>query len=107
MLWKNLFHQIIRGLSDRKWTYFGQKWDLGPFWTNFSSETSERKLKLKQEELLRQSESLYYYSFPEEPKEENISKQLKRKLRNVDFSESERFLITVQNLTQVIFNNKS
>ena len=57
-------------------------------------------------ELLRQSESLYYSSFPEESKEEDISKQLKRKLRNVDFSESEPFLITVQNLTQVIFNNE-
>ena len=57
-------------------------------------------------ELLRQSESLYYSSFPEESKEEDISKQLKRKLKNVDFSESEPFLITVQNLTQVISNNE-
>jgi len=57
-------------------------------------------------EVLRQSESLYYSSFPEESKEENIRKQLKRKLKNVDFSESEPFLITVQNLTQVISNNE-
>jgi len=57
-------------------------------------------------ELLRQSESLYYSSFPEESKKEDVSKQLKRKLKNVDFSESEPFLITVQNLTQVISNNE-
>ena len=57
-------------------------------------------------ELEEKSKSLYYADFPEELQSNDIQKALKNKLRNLSFSESEPFLITVQNLTQVISNNE-
>tara|TARA_Y100001970_G_scaffold60169_1_gene76641 strand:- start:1547 stop:2755 length:1209 start_codon:yes stop_codon:yes gene_type:complete len=57
-------------------------------------------------ELKEKSKSLFYADFPEELQSNDIQKALKDKLRNLNFSESEPFLKTVQNLTQVISNNE-
>ena len=57
-------------------------------------------------ELEEKSKSLFYADFPEELQSNDIQKALKNKLRNLSFSESEPFLKTVQNLTQVISNNE-
>ena len=57
-------------------------------------------------DLLEESESLYYSGFPNEPKVEDLEKLIRQKLKGLEFSGKEPFLLTVQNLTQVIFNNE-
>lgn len=57
-------------------------------------------------DLLEESESLYYSGFPNEPKVEDLEKLIRQKLKGLEFSGKEPFLLTIQNLTQVIFNNE-
>ena len=56
--------------------------------------------------LVDQSKSLYYSAFPNEPKNRDLKTQLRKKFRN-NVLIKEPFLITVQNITEVITNNEN
>ena len=56
--------------------------------------------------LVDQSKSLYYSAFPNEPKNRDLKTQLSKKFRN-NVLIKEPFLITVQNITEVITNNEN
>ena len=95
--WREYFKKWKYGLAAASIVvvlYFSQT--LTDIYQNNSSTT----------DLLEQSRSLYYSAYPNEPKDTDLKKLLRQKLRGVNLTGREPFLLTVQNLTQVIHNNE-